>query len=283
MKPESGGLVKWFRSMLRFALPETPSLMGRSAAVRPLQKADSMLKRALSAETPGPSIRVEALAAVYGKGSASVHALRTIDLTVPSGQVLCVIGPSGSGKSTLLHLLAGLQRPTSGKIRIGDVDIHELSLDDAARWRRRNVGMVHQFFNLVTTLTIVQNIAAPLLFEGYRLSQVHDRIDELLGRLGILDRRDHALDELSGGEMQRVAIARALIAEPGLLLADEPTGNLDSVTSGEIFALFQEIIQERGGTLVMMTHDLQATSCADRVIVLRDGQIAEDSEATIAN
>jgi putative ABC transport system ATP-binding protein len=283
MKPESAGIVKWFHPMLRFALPEPPLLVGWSAAVRPLQKAEPMLKRTLSPRSPGPSIRVEALAAVYGKGPASVHALRRIDLIVPSGQVLCVIGPSGSGKSTLLHLLAGLQRPTSGTIRIGDVDIHELSLDDAARWRRRNVGMVHQFFNLVPTLTIVQNIAAPLLFEGYRLSQVRDRIDELLERLGILDRRDHGLDELSGGEMQRVAIARALIAEPGLLLADEPTGNLDSVTSGEIFALFQELIKERGGTLVMMTHDLLATSYADRVIVLRDGRIAEDSEPTVVN
>lgn len=230
-----------------------------------------------SAERSGPEVAVSGLEMAYGGGRARVRALDGIELRVPAGQFLCVLGPSGSGKSTLLHLLAGLQLPTAGSIRVGDTDVHELSLDDAARWRRRNVGMVHQFFNLIPTLSLVQNIATPLLLEGYRLRQLRDRVDALLERLQLLHRREHSLAELSGGEMQRVAIARALVAEPGLLLADEPTGNLDSRTGGEILGLFREMAAERGVTLIMMTHDLQATSVADRVISLRDGRVDEET------
>lgn len=216
---------------------------------------------------------------IYGEGSAQVHALRKLNLTLPEGQFLCVMGPSGSGKSTLLHLLAGLQRPTSGLVRVGETDVHELSLDQAARWRRRNVGIVHQFFNLIPTLTVVQNVGVPLLLEGWRLKHLQDRIDTLLERLGVLDRRDQALDELSGGELQRIAIARALIADPTLVLADEPTGNLDSQMGSEVLGLFREVCRERTVTTIMMTHDAQATSYADRVIVLGDGKIAEDTAA----
>jgi putative ABC transport system ATP-binding protein len=222
-------------------------------------------------------VQTENLEMVYGEGSAAVRALRGIDLTIPQGQFVVVMGPSGSGKSTLLHLLAGLQQPTSGRICIHGAEIHKMSLDDSARWRRRNLGMVHQFFNLIPTLTLVQNIAMPLLLDGQRLTRLRDRVDELLNSLGMLDRRDHGLDQLSGGELQRIAIARALMAEPPLILADEPTGNLDTANGLEILRLFSNLSRDRGVTLIMMTHDRQATTYADRVILLRDGAIEEDS------
>jgi putative ABC transport system ATP-binding protein len=229
----------------------------------------------------GPAIAVDGLRVTYGLGEAVVRALDGIDLCIPGGQFVCVLGPSGSGKSTLLHALAGLRRPTEGSVRVGETDVHSLTLDQAAVWRRRNVGLVHQFFNLLPTLSVVQNVATPLLLDGYRLRHLRDRVDALLDRLGILHRKGHALDQLSGGELQRVAIARALVAEPGLLLGDEPTGNLDSRTGGEVLALFREVASERGTTTLLMTHDLNATSYADRVIRLRDGLIEEDSRPRV--
>jgi putative ABC transport system ATP-binding protein len=229
---------------------------------------------------PGPEIAAERLSMVYGSGPAAVRALDEVDLFVPSGQFVCVLGRSGSGKSTLLHLLAALQRPTRGSVRVGPTDVHALDLDEAARWRRRNVGLVHQFFNLLPTLSVVQNVGAPLLLDGQRLRHVRARVDQLLDRLGVLDRSEHALDQLSGGELQRIAIARALIANPGLLLADEPTGNLDSATGGEVLALFRELATEQRTTTLLMTHDLAATSYADRVITLRDGRIDQDTART---
>ncbi len=236
-----------------------------------------------TSRTTGPPVSAADLKMIYGDGSAAVCALNGIKLEIQPGQFVCVMGPSGSGKSTLLHLLAGLQRPTGGTIRVGDVNVDALTLDQAARWRRRNVGMVHQFFNLIATLTVVQNIAVPMLLEGYRLKHLKGRIDELLERLDILNCRERNIDELSGGEMQRVAIARALIAEPGLILADEPTGNLDSKNGGEILGLFRQLGGARGATVIMMTHDRESTSYADRVIVLRDGQIEEDTESPTAS
>ena len=225
----------------------------------------------------GPTIRTRSLEMIYGEGPRLVRALSDLNLVVPSGQFICVMGPSGSGKSTLLHLMAGLQLPTSGEIRVGETDIHTLSLDAAARWRRRNVGIVHQFFNLIPSLSVVQNIALPLLLDGWRLRQVVPRVDALLERLNLSDRKEHPIDGLSGGEMQRIAIARALIAEPGLILADEPTGNLDSRMGAEILSLLHEISRERKVTAILMTHDRQATSYADRVLVLQDGGISEDT------
>ncbi len=230
----------------------------------------------------GPAIAADGLRVIYGSGSAAVRALDGVDLDVPSGQFVCVLGPSGSGKSTLLHVLAGLRRPTEGAVRIGETDVHSLTLDEAAVWRRRNVGLVHQFFNLLPTLSVVQNVATPLLLDGYRMRHLRDRVDTLLERLGILHRKTHPLDQLSGGELQRVAIARALVADPGLLLGDEPTGNLDSRTGNEVLALFRELASERGTTTLLMTHDLSATSYADRVITLRDGRIEEDTNLRMA-
>jgi len=212
----------------------------------------------------------------YGSGPGAIRAVRELDLDVFDGEFVCILGPSGSGKSTLLHLIAGLQQPSAGSIRIGGEAIHAMSLDEAARWRRRNLGMIHQFFNLVPTLSILQNVALPLLLEGLRLREVRPRVDALLEELGIASRRDHPLEQLSGGEMQRVAIARALVARPRLILADEPTGNLDTRTGAETLAIFNRLTREQGTALLMATHDLSATSYADRILTLRDGEIAED-------
>jgi putative ABC transport system ATP-binding protein len=211
----------------------------------------------------------------YGAGPTAVEAIRDLDLRVEHGEFVCILGPSGSGKSTLLHLVAGLQQPSAGEIRVCGAPIHSLSLDQAARWRRRNLGIVHQFFNLIPTLSIVQNVALPLLLEGRRLREVRPRAEQLLDELGLRARRDHELEQLSGGELQRVAIARALVAEPRLILADEPTGNLDTRTGAETLAIFRRL-GDRGRTIVLATHDLDATSYADRVITLQDGAIAQD-------
>jgi putative ABC transport system ATP-binding protein len=223
-----------------------------------------------------PCVEIHGLQMTYGAGPAAVHAIRDLELRVRDGEFVCILGPSGSGKSTLLHLIAGLQQPSAGTIHVGGEAIHALSLDQAARWRRRRLGMIHQFFNLIPTLSLVQNVALPLLLEGRRLRELRPRVEVLLDELGMSGRRDHALDQLSGGEMQRVAIARALFAAPRLILADEPTGNLDTRTGGEILGIFSRLIRDHGATIVMATHDLSATSNADRIISLRDGQVAED-------
>lgn len=229
-------------------------------------------------QSAGPSIEVSGLELTYRPQGAPVHALRGVDLAIPSGQIAAILGPSGCGKSTLLHLLAGLLTPTAGTVRIGDVDVHELTLDGAARWRRRNTGIVHQFFNLLPTLSVVHNVATPLLLEGQPLRRVRGRAEDLLDQLGVGHRRGHAVDQLSGGEMQRVAVARALIANPPLLLADEPTGNLDSRNSHQILTLLERLADERGITMVIVTHDLGITSHASRVITMLDGEIEDDSQ-----
>ena len=213
---------------------------------------------------------------MYGTGAKAVTALREISIAIPCGQFVVVRGRSGSGKSTLLHVLAGLRRPTAGRVVIGGTEVQNLSESEAARFRRRKVGLVYQFFNLVPTLGVEHNIALPLLMDGYSIAQVRERVSALMERLEIGGYERRATTELSGGEMQRVAIARAVIANPVLVLADEPTGNLDSTTGRTVLALFREICDERGATLVMMTHDAEATAYADRVVVLHDGQIEED-------
>ena len=227
-----------------------------------------------------PAVDAVELEMIYGQGDAQVRALEKLTLHVDSGQFLVVLGKSGSGKTTLLYLLAGLRRPTAGRVLIGDVEINSLSEAESARFRRRNLGVVYQFFNLVPSLSLEQNIALPLLMDGYYLSQVRDRVRVLTHRLGIDHRIDHPIQTLSGGEMQRVAIARAVVANPVLIVADEPTGNLDSQNGAEVLALLRELCSERGITTIMMTHDLGATSYADRVIALRDGRIEEDSVIT---
>jgi len=229
----------------------------------------------------GARLQISTLEMAYRVGVQTVHALAKIDLEVPAGQFLLVRGRSGSGKTTLLHLIAGLQRPTAGHVLIGETDVTALSPRQADLFRRRHIGLVFQFFNLIPSLTVEMNIALPLLLEGQRLWHLRSRINALLDTLGIANRLDHSPSELSGGEMQRVAIARALIVEPRLILADEPTGNLDSRNAHEVFVLLRERAQERGVTTLVMTHDRDAASYADRVIEMQDGRILSDTATAI--
>jgi putative ABC transport system ATP-binding protein len=225
----------------------------------------------------GAPIRTIDLEMHYRVGPQVVRALAGLDLFVPAGQFLVVRGRSGSGKTTLLHVIGGLQRPSRGRVLIGEEDIHAIRARDADRFRRRHVGLIFQFFNLIPSLTIEMNVALPLLLEGRRLAHLAERVDGLLETLGIAHRRGHAPQELSGGEMQRVAIARALVAEPRVILADEPTGNLDTRTAHEVFRLLRDQVEQRGVTAIVMTHDPDVTGYADRVIELCDGRVAGDS------
>lgn len=227
-------------------------------------------------EPVGADVVAVGLEKHYGEGETLVRAVAGVDLHIPAGQFVGIMGPSGSGKSTLMHLLAGLETPSFGTVRIGDVPISELNRNEAARFRRRHLGVVFQFFNLVPSLTVEENVALPLLLEGYRLHQLRDRVDPLISTMGLEARRDKLPATLSGGEMQRVSIARALLVEPRLVLADEPTGNLDSKTGDEVLALLRRVVDERGATLVLVTHDLRVASYADRMLVVRDGCVEDD-------
>lgn len=224
----------------------------------------------------GPAVRLCGLRKQYGEGASAVHALNGVDLEIPCGQFLSVMGPSGSGKSTLLHLVAGLDVPTDGWVKIGDVRIDTLDQNAAARFRRRHLGIIFQFFNLVPSLTVEENVALPFLLEGRRLRELDARVGDFLGALGISGLRAKYPSTLSGGEMQRVAIARALVTEPMLLLADEPTGNLDSRAGEEVLGALRRACDERGVTLLLVTHDLRSASYADRVVVMRDGKVESD-------
>jgi putative ABC transport system ATP-binding protein len=224
----------------------------------------------------GLLVRAEALEMTYGEGETCVHALRKLNLAIPGGQFVVVRGRSGSGKTTLFHLIAGMKKPTAGRVFVGETEMSALNEAESARFRRRNVGLVYQFFNLVPILDVIENIALPLLLDGKRLTDSLSRVEALMRRLGIADRAEHPVCKLSGGEMQRVAIARALIGDPGLVLADEPTGNLDDHNADDVLNLLSELCREKGITVVMMTHDASATERADRVITLRDGEIEQD-------
>ena len=226
-------------------------------------------------ESP-PAVQAVDVAMVYGRGPSAVTALHGLCLRVPRGQFVIVRGKSGSGKTTLLQLLSGLRRPTAGRIRVGGVELQGLSEADSARFRRRHIGLVYQFFNLVPTLSVEHNIALPLLMDGQHIRALRSRVEALAARLGIAGFGARDTTQLSGGQMQRVAIARALVADPLLVLADEPTGNLDHETGRAVLRLFRELCDERGTTLLMMTHDAEAAAWADRVIELRDGAVADD-------
>ncbi|HEY8527789.1 MAG TPA: ABC transporter ATP-binding protein [Acidimicrobiales bacterium] len=212
----------------------------------------------------------------YRRGTEQVVALDGVDLTVAAGESVAVVGPSGSGKSTLLHLAGGLDVPDAGTVRIDGRDVATLSPRDRARLRRRDVGFVFQFFHLMPSLTVAENVELPLLLDGAsaggRRARAR-RVRELLERVGVADRADHLPAELSGGEMQRAAIARALAAGPRLVLADEPTGNLDSATGASVLDLLYGLVAEDGTALVMVTHDQQAAARADRVLHVRDGRL----------
>jgi putative ABC transport system ATP-binding protein len=210
----------------------------------------------------------------YGAGETSVNALRGVDLGIAQGQLTAVMGPSGSGKSTLMHILAGLDRPTEGSVTIGGQDITQLSDNDLTLLRREHIGFIFQFFNLLPMLTAYENVVLPLSLAGVRPDR--EWVDELVAKVGLGDRLGHRPSELSGGQQQRVAIARALVSRPTIMFADEPTGNLDSRTSGEILALLREMVSELGQTTVMVTHDAHAAAIADRVLFLADGELVRD-------
>ncbi len=210
----------------------------------------------------------------YGEGAGAIEALRGVSLDVAGGQLVAVMGPSGSGKSTLMHTLAGLDTPTSGSVTIADTEITTLDDDKLTLLRREHIGFVFQFFNLLPMLTAEENIVLPLSIAGERADS--SWLAELLQRTGLSSRRTHRPAELSGGEQQRVAIARALITRPTILFADEPTGNLDSRTGGEILDLLRDSADAYGQTIVMVTHDPRAASIADRILFIADGKIVNE-------
>ncbi len=232
------------------------------------------------AQTNGTVVSAHDLARRYGEGDTAVDALRGVSLDVSKGKLTAVMGPSGSGKSTLMHLLAGLDRPTSGDVTIAGQNI--TTLDDTAltKLRREHIGFVFQFFNLLPMLTAEENVLLPLTIAGEKPDE--EWLTQLLQKTGLDNRRSHRPSELSGGQQQRVAIARALVSKPTVVFADEPTGNLDSKTSGEILGLMRDSVDSYGQTTVMVTHDARAAAIADRILVLDDGEIVKDVGRTDA-
>ncbi len=223
------------------------------------------------------AVSARALTRRYGSGESAVDALRGVSLEVPSGQFTAVMGPSGSGKSTLMHLLAGLDRPTSGSVQIGSEEISDMADRKLTKLRRKHIGFVFQSFNLLPTLTAEENVTLPLAIA--RVKPAKEEVDALLARVGLTERRGHKPSELSGGQQQRVAIARALIARPTVLFADEPTGNLDSASGTAVLQLLRDAVDLDGQTTVMVTHDPRAAAAADRVVFLADGRIVGDLTA----
>jgi putative ABC transport system ATP-binding protein len=223
-----------------------------------------------------PAVEVRGLTKVFGTGEARVEALRGIDLSVERGRFVAVMGPSGSGKSTLLHLLGGLDAPTAGTVRVGDTDLSALDDDRLTLLRRRRLGFIFQTSNLLDVLTAEENVALPLLIDGVGEAEAQRRAGVALGLVGVAQRRGHLPGRLSGGEQQRVAIARALVGRPLLLLADEPTGNLDSAAGDQVMALLRRLVDEQGQTVLMVTHAARHAALANRVVQLRDGRVVDD-------
>ena len=230
--------------------------------------------------TNSPIVSARDLHRTFGEGAAAVHALNGVSVDFPEGMFTAIMGPSGSGKSTLMHILAGLDRPTSGSVSIDGTDLGPLDDAELTELRRDKLGFVFQFFNLLPVLTAEENIMLPLKLAGRDADP--DRKRTLIDAVGLGDRLAHRPAELSGGQQQRVAIARALLSKPAVVFADEPTGNLDSTASGEVLSLLRRAVDEFGQTVVMVTHDAQAAARADRVLVLVDGQIVRDEAASSA-
>ena len=220
------------------------------------------------------AVTATSLTRTYGEGGSAVHALRGVLLEVPEGQFTAVMGPSGSGKSTLMHLLAGLDTPDAGSVRIAGEDITRMSDRELTRLRRRHIGFVFQSFNLLPTLSAQENVLLPLAIAGRKPEPA--AVDELMERMGLAERRDHKPAQLSGGQQQRVAVARALVTRPTVLFADEPTGNLDSAAGADVLSLLRDAVDLGGQTTVMVTHDSRAAAIADRVLFLADGHIVAD-------
>jgi putative ABC transport system ATP-binding protein len=215
------------------------------------------------------------LCKTFTLGTVPVEVLKDINLTINEGEFVSIMGPSGSGKSTLLYLMGSLDKPTSGRIRVKGKELAVMRDQDASILRRRTLGFVFQFYNLIPNLDVEENIMLPVLLDGKRLKAYRPRLDEILETVGLTDRRQHTPRELSGGEQQRVAIARALINEPDLILADEPIGNLDTKTGMGIMDLLKKINQEQGKTIVQVTHSLESAAYSQRIINLRDGKVCE--------
>lgn len=223
-------------------------------------------------------VRMENIVKSYGEGNSRVDALKGIDLSIQQGEFVSIVGASGSGKSTLLHILGGLDRPSSGEVFIGDNDIYKYSDNELSVFRRRKVGFIFQFFNLIPVLNVQENIALPTLLDSESIDMAY--LNEIMNILGLQERKDHLPSELSGGQQQRVSIGRALINRPHLILADEPTGNLDTRNTKEVMDLLRFTAKKYNQTIVMITHDLTIASASDRIITIQDGKIISDQRLT---
>ncbi len=219
-------------------------------------------------------LKVENLTKIYGKENSKVVALDNVSFSVLKGEFVAIVGASGSGKSTLLHLMGGVDIPTSGKVFIDGKDIYKLSSDNLAIFRRREVGLIYQFYNLIPILTVEENITLPLLLDNRKVDKFE--LDEMIKLLGLERRRKHLPNELSGGQQQRTSIGRALITKPAIVLADEPTGNLDSKSSDEVVNLLKKLNKEYKQTIIMITHNLDIAAVADRIITIEDGRIVKE-------
>jgi putative ABC transport system ATP-binding protein len=219
-------------------------------------------------------LKVENLTKVYGKGETAVKALDNVSFSVKKGEFIAIIGPSGSGKSTLLHLIGGVDIPTSGKVFIDGTDIYRLNETQLAIFRRRQIGLIYQFYNLIPVLTVEENITLPLLLDGHKVDE--DHFSKIVKLLGLENRLEHLPNQLSGGQQQRVSIGRALMNNPAIMLADEPTGNLDSKNSSEIIDLLKLFNKQYNQTLIVITHDERIALQADRIISIEDGRIKKD-------
>ena len=219
-------------------------------------------------------LRVEHLSKVYGKGETRVRALDDVSFSVKKGEFVAIIGPSGSGKSTLLHILGGVDRPSGGKVYVENTHIYRLNESKLAVFRRRQIGLIYQFYNLIPVLNVEENMTLPLLLDGHKVDE--KRLSELVQSLGLQNRLRHLPNQLSGGQQQRVSIGRALINNPAIVLADEPTGNLDSKNSAEIIGLLKMFHKEYQQTLIVITHDERIALQADRIISIEDGRISRD-------
>lgn len=219
-------------------------------------------------------LRIEDLRKVYGEGENAVHALDGVSFSVNRGEFISIVGSSGSGKSTLLHLIGGVDRPTSGKVTVGGIDVYAQNEEELAIFRRRQVGLIYQFYNLIPVLNVRENMSLPVLMDGREVNE--KRMEELLGLLKLKERQKHLPNQLSGGQQQRVSIGRALLNAPALLLADEPTGNLDSENSREIMKLLRYSNEVYHQTVIVITHDEDIALQADRIIALEDGRIVKD-------